>query len=273
MGSIATAFSNGQFIYQGTSAMNGSKAAIIDYTATQQGDYYIKVSGTMTGTKSGYTELSLMLATEISLSAFGNLTYNGFGFNFGAGKVAFIGDDAMIFKMGANAGLKITAADGLQRLVPDSYKYSGANIMHHYTNSAKWIGMNDYVVRIVSDLSGGSNKGSIDVVSPKDEMLVVKSISYNIILVLPAPSTCAGKSYVIKNRSASDNLFVSGTSLTTTNAAGNIIAYNNATGYNDSCGITTAAGTTTYRQLMKCYRHTHRLISDGEKWIDCLLSN
>lgn len=271
-GSVATTFSNGQFTYQGTSAMNGTKAAIIDYTASQQGDYYIKVSGTMTGTKSGYTELSLMLAAEISLSAFGNLTYNGFGFNFGAGRVAFIGADAMIFKMGADAGLKITAADGLQRLVPDSYKYSGANIMHHYTNSAKWIGMNDYVVRIVSDLSAGSNKGSIDIVSPKDEMLVVKSITYNIILVLPAPSTCAGKSYVIKNRSASDNLFVSGSSLTTANAAGQIIAYNNATGYNDSCGITTAAGTTTYRQLMKCYRHTHRLISDGEKWIDCLLS-
>lgn len=272
-GSVATTFSNGQFTYQGTSAMNGSKAAIVDYTASQQGDYYIKVSGTMTGTKSGYTELNVMLAAEISLSAFGNLTYNGFGFNFGAGKVAFIGDDAMIFKMGANAGLKITAADGLQRLVPDSYKYSGANIMHYYANSAKWIGMNDYVVRIVSDLSAGSNRGSIDIVSPKDELLVVKSITNSIILVLPSPSTCAGKSYVIKNRSNSDNLFVSGSSLTTTSAAGNIIAYNNATGYNDSCGITTAAGTTTYRQLMKCYRHTHRLISDGEKWLDCLLSN
>jgi len=54
-----------------------------------------------------------MLGCEISLNAFGNLTYNGFGFNFGAGKVAFIGDDAMVFKMGANAGLKITDADGL----------------------------------------------------------------------------------------------------------------------------------------------------------------
>lgn len=269
---LTTAFSNNQWTYQGTSAMNGTKAAIIDYTATRDGDYYLEVTGTLSGTVSGYTKISLMLAAEISLSAFGNLTYNGFGFNFGAGKVAFIGDDAMIFKMGSDAGLKITAADGLQRFVPDSYKYSGANIMHHYTNSAKWIGMNDYVVRIVSDLSGGSNKGSIDIVSPKDEMLVVKSISYSIILVLPSPSTCAGKSYVIKNRSASDNLFVSGSSLTTTNAAGQIIAYNTSTGYNDSCGITTAAGTTTYRQLMKCYRNTHRLISDGEKWIDCLLS-
>lgn len=200
--------------------MNGTKAAIIDYTATRDGDYYLEVTGTLSGTVSGYTKINLMLAAEISLNAFGNLTYNGFGFNFGAGKVAFIGDDAMIFKMGSDAGLKITAADGLQRFVPDSYKYSGANIMHHYTNSAKWIGMNDYVVRIVSDLSGGSNKGSIDIVSPKDEMLVVKSISYSIILVLPSPSTCAGKSYVIKNRSASDNLFVSGSSLTTTNAAG-----------------------------------------------------
>lgn len=84
-----------------------------------------------------------MLGCEISLNAFGNLTYNGFGFNFGGGKVAFIGDDAMVFKMGANAGLKITDADGLQRLVPESYRYSGANILHRYANSAKWIGVND----------------------------------------------------------------------------------------------------------------------------------
>lgn len=217
---LTTAFSNNQWTYQGTSAMNGTKAAIIDYTATRDGDYYLEVTGTLSGTVSGYTKINLMLAAEISLNAFGNLTYNGFGFNFGAGKVAFIGDDAMIFKMGANAGLKITAADGLQRLVPESYLYSGANIVHHYKNSGKWIGMNDYVVRIVSDLSAGSNKGSIDIVSPKDEMLVVKSITYNIILVLSAPSTCAGKSYVIKNRSNSDNLFVSGSSLTTANAAG-----------------------------------------------------
>ena len=97
-----------------------------------------------------------MLGCEISLNAFGNLTYNGFGFNFGGGKVAFIGDDAMVFKMGANAGLKITDADGLQRLVPDSYKYSGASILHRYANSAKWIGVNDYVVRVVSDLGSTS---------------------------------------------------------------------------------------------------------------------
>lgn len=74
------------------------------------------------------------------------------------------------------------------------------------------------MVRIVSDLSSGNNKGSIDMASPLDEMLVVKSISQSIIIVLPAASTCAGKSYIIKNRSASDNLFVSGGSLTTTNA-------------------------------------------------------
>ena len=93
--------------------MNGTKAAIIDYTATRDGDYYLEVTGTLSGTVSGYTKINLMLAAEISLNAFGNLTYNGFGFNFGAGKVAFIGDDAMIFKMGADVGLKITAADGL----------------------------------------------------------------------------------------------------------------------------------------------------------------
>lgn len=271
-GTVSTSFSNGQFSYQGTSAFNGSKAAIIDYTAPSQGEYHIRINGTMTGTAGGYTELLCMLACEVSLNAFGNLTYNGFGFNFGAGKVAFIGNDSIVFKMGAQAGLKITETDGLQRLVPDSYIYSGANILHHFTNSAKWIGVNDYMVRIVSDLSSGNNKGSIDMASPLDEMLVVKSISQSIIIVLPAASTCAGKSYIIKNRSASDNLFVSGGSLTTTNAQGNIIAYNSNSGFNDSCTITTAAGGTTYRGLLKCYKHTHRIVSDGEKWIDCLLS-
>lgn len=272
MGSISTPFSNGQFNYQGTTAFNGSKAAIIDYTAPSQGEYSIRINGTMTGTVGGYTELFCMLAAEVSLNAFGNLTYNGFGFNFGAGKVAFIGSDSIVFKMGAKAGLKITEANGLQRLVPDSYRYSGAQILHHYANEAKWIGVNDYFVRIVSDLSAGNNKGSVDIVSPLDEVLVVKAISQSIILVLPAASTCAGKSYIIKNRSTSDNLFVSGGSLTTTNAAGNIIASTNSTGYNDACTIYTAAGGTTYRGLMKCNRNAHKIISDGEKWLDFLLT-
>ena len=268
LGSIATSFSGGSFNYQGTSAMNGSKAAIIDYTASQQGDYYLKVTGTMTGTKSGYTELFMMLAAEISLSAFGNLTYNGFGFNFGAGKVAFIGSDSMTFKMGSDSGLKITAADGLQRLVPESHKYSGASLIHYYVNSGKWIGTNDYIVRIAKDLSTDTNKGYVDVVSPKDEMIVVKAITYSLILLLPSPSTCAGKSYIIKNRSSSDNLFVASGALSTTNAVGDIIAANSNVGYNDSCGITYASGTTTYRGLMKCSKNSLHLVSDGEKWIN-----
>lgn len=111
--SFNTAYSNGQWTYQGTSALNGNKAAMLDYTATRSGDYYLVVTGTLSGTVSGYTKINVMLGCEISLNAFGNLTYNGFGFNFGAGKVAFIGDDAMIFKMGADAGMKITADEGL----------------------------------------------------------------------------------------------------------------------------------------------------------------
>lgn len=201
----------------------------------------------MYGNQSGYTIISMMLATEISLNAFGNLTYNGFGFNFGAGKIAFISDEAVLFKMGADSGIKLTASDGLQRLVPESYKYSNAMINHRYTNSGRWIGVNDYVVRVVEDLSSGSNKGSIDVVSPKDEMLVVRSTANNIILVLPTASSCAGKSYLIKNYSTSDNVFVCNGSVTTTSANGNIIPANGNTGYNDSCAITTAAGTVIYR--------------------------
>jgi hypothetical protein len=38
-----------------------------------------------------------MLAVETYIGAFGNLTYNGFGFNFGNGKIAYISDDSVLF--------------------------------------------------------------------------------------------------------------------------------------------------------------------------------
>lgn len=273
---IGTTLSNvaNGYWYQGKAGLTGSKSAILDYTATKQGDYYVRINGNIAGNSGGQTELNVMLGCEISLNAFGNLTYNGFGFNFGGGKVAFISDDAMVFKMGANAGLKITDADGLQRLVPESYRYSGATILHRYVNSAKWIGVNDYVVRVVSDMSGTSMQGTVDVVSPKDEMLVVKSISKPMILVLPAPATCPGKSYLIKNYSSSDELYISGGSLqTSSSTSGNIIKYGSNGSANDWCKITYSSGTTTYWQLLKCYKHSHQLVSDGTKWIDNLLSN
>lgn len=268
IGTTLTNVANGYW-YQGSSTLTGSKSAILDYTATRQGDYYVRINGDIAGNGGGQTELNVMLGCEISLNAFGNLTYNGFGFNFGGGKVAFIGDDAMVFKMGANAGLKITDADGLQRLVPESYRYSGASILHRYTNSAKWIGVNDYVVREVTDLSGTMIKGTIDMVSPRDEMLVVRSIVNPIILVLPDATQYSGKSYIIKNYSSSDNLYISGGSLSTTNAAGNIISNSSNTGYNDYCSITSSGGTTTYRGLLKCNKVAHQVISDGYKWILC----
>lgn len=271
-GSVAP--SGNGYWYQGSAAMTGTKAAILDYTATRQGEYQVRVNGSITANAGGQTEIRIMLGAEISLDAFGNLTYNGFGFNFGAGKVAFIGNDAMVFKMGANAGLKITDTSGLQRLVPDSYKYSGANIMHYYTNAGKWIGTNDYVVRVVNDLGNSTNKYTIDMVSDRDEMLVIKSISYPMILVLPAPSSCAGKSILVKNYSGNDNVYISGGSLqTSSSTSGNIIKYASNAGANDSCTVSNSAGNTTYYQLLKCYKHSHQLVSDGTKWIDNLLSN
>lgn len=263
--SVSPNFNNGGWTYQGSAQMTGTKAALIDFTATQQGDYYITIQGNMSGSSSGYTTISVMLAAEISLNAFGNLTYNGFGFNFGAGKVAYMSDDAVLFQMGANAGLKLTTS-GLTRLVPDSYSYGSAT--HTYINSGDWIGMNDYIVREVVDESTG---GTIDRASPIDEMLVVRNATHNVIIVLPTPTSFSGKSYIIKNYSDFDNVYVS-SSLSTVNAAGNIIQANSNVGYNDSCSIINTSGTTvTYRQLMKCGKNTHKLISDGNKWIDCLL--
>lgn len=273
IGTTQSNVTNG-FWYQGSSAMTGSKSAILDYTATRQGDYYIRINGSISGNGGGQTELRVMLGCEISLNAFGNLTYNGFGFNFGGGKVAFIGDDAMVFKMGANAGLKITDADGLQRLVPESYNYSGASILHRYANSAKWIGVNDQVVRVVSDLSSTYRKFTVDMVSPRDEMLIIKSISNPMILVLPSPASYPGKTYWIKNRSSSDEVYISGGTLqTTSSTSGNIIRYNSNASCNDGVTVTSSGGNTAYYQLLKCYKHSHQLVSDGEKWIDYLNSN
>lgn len=155
-------------------------------------------------------------------------------------------------------------------MVPESLIYQSR--MHTYQNAAKWIGVNDCVVRVSNDTSSGNNKGTIDFISPLDEFVVVKNVTNALILMLPQPSAYIGKSVIIKNRSTSDNVFVCSGALTTTSASGNIVPYNTNGGFNDSCNIITTAGTTTYRQLMKCYKHTHRLISDGEKWIDCLLS-
>ena len=94
------------------------------------------------------------------------------------------------------------------------------------------------------------------------------------ILVLPNPSECIGKSYLIKNYSSSDNVFVSGGTLSTTSStSGNILRYDGNTSFNESCRITTTGSSITYYQLLKCYKHSHKLVSDGTKWVHCLLSN
>ena len=259
-------FVNGGWTYQGSAGMTGEKAAIIDFIAlAEQADYYLTVQGTILGTPECYTILKAMLAVETYIGAFGNLTYNGFGFNFGNGKIAYISDDSVLFQMGSDSGLKINSY-GLTRLVPEKFRY-GSNV-HTFLNSLDWIGMNDYIVREVVDESTG---GTIDRASPIDEMLVVRNATHNVIIVLPTPTSFSGKSYIIKNYSDFDNVYVS-SGLSTVNTAGNIIQANSNVGYNDSCSIINTSGTTvTYRQLMKCGKNTHKLISDGNKWIDCLL--
>lgn len=262
-----TNLSNGYW-YQGTFTQTGTKPAIIDYTAVEQGEYYIQVSCSALGTNGTVSQLSVFPICEVTLSAFGNLTYNGFGFNFGAGKVAFISDDVMVFK--SNSGLQIN--DSVYRLVPDSYNQYGE--IHKYANSGKWIGLKDYIVRTIADASTTSRQGTIATVSLYDEMLVVNSITNPMIIQLPNPSECAGKSYLIKNYSSSDNVFVAGGTLQTSNSStGKIIKYGTNASATDTCKITTNLGDVTYYQLLKCYKHSHQLISDGVKWIDNLLSN
>jgi hypothetical protein len=66
---------------------------------------------------------------------------------------------------------------------------------------------------VVSDISGSTTKYTVDIVSPRDEMLVVKSLSNPIILLLPSPASCPGKTYWIKNRSSSDEVYIGSSSL------------------------------------------------------------
>lgn len=84
-------------------------------------------------------------------------------------------------------------------------------------------------------------------VSPRDEMLVIKSISNPMILLLPSPAAYPGKTYWIKNRSSSDELYIgSGSLQTTSSTSGNIIRYNNNASCNDSVRVTSSGGTNTY---------------------------
>ena len=98
----------------------------------------------------------------------------------------------------------------------------------------------------------------MDIVSPRDEMLVVKSLSKPMILVLPNPALYPGKSYLIKNYSTSDDLYISGNTLSTnSNGTGYIIKYAGNATANDWCKITSSGGDAIYWQLLKCYKHSH----------------
>lgn len=84
-------------------------------------------------------------------------------------------------------------------------------------------------------------------VSPRDEMLVVKSLSNPMILILPSPAAYPGKTYWIKNRSSSDEVYIgSGSLQTTSSTSGGIIRYNSSASSNDYVKVTSSGGTNTY---------------------------
>lgn len=100
---------------------------------------------------------------------------------------------------------------------------------------------------MVSDLSSTNRKFTVDMVSPRDEMLIIKSISNPMILVLPSPASYPGKTYWIKNRSSSDEVYISGGTLqTTSSTSGNIIRYNSNASCNDGVTVTSSGGNTAY---------------------------
>ena len=216
-------------------AMNGDKVAILSYTAESDIDIKIKLrykvrgltpdsSNTNTGSiqlLSNTATINAMTSYQISVDAFGKLTYNGFGFNFGGGKTAFIGGDQMIFKISPFCGWRLTSYGGLQRLVPNKYyvQFDGLEPFDKQKdnstfslvtpkNAGKWIGITDSIVREISYSNSSTSINTwVEHLCLLDEVVVVKALpsGKNIVIILPQANKCAGKKYYIKNNVRADS--------------------------------------------------------------------
>lgn len=273
---------------------------ILSYTVKENDVYWIRITGTIYGyppkkvnqPSSGAmqmqpysTESDFRCAVWVSssVSAFGKLTYNGFGFNFGGGKVAFIGADQMTFKIDPYCGWRLTSANGFQKLVPARFpvNYGGLGPFDNNSgggektgtpaNANKWIGINDSVVRYLTfDSSYNAYETNVTLM---DEVLVVTTLpsKRHLIIKLPKPSDCCGKKYYIKNRVDGDGyVFVSGNgaATATSNTGGLIIdSPSGKTVNNEFTAQPNASGNKRYYGCMQIDRRAMMFISDGVKWL------
>lgn len=246
--------------YQGSKTFTGSKQAIIDFVPTKSDDYIVQISGVLRGVDYTVGAVQFQLCCDNKADVYGMLTYNGLGFQLGDGKNFYVGSDQMLMQTSGTTGIRVTPETGVERLI-------GADT---------WapVGLENKRIRKVIDnfIDGPTANNTRYVITTQDDMIVATYMTSSIILNLPLPATCPGKEYIIKNRTSSDELYVCGGTYSTNNAAGNIIQPASNSGYNNSKTIKVNGSNVTYYGLMKCNRNTHLLISDGEYWIDGILT-
>ena len=273
----------------------GSKSPILSYNITNDGEYFLCIRGTLTRAEndnaSSVIDIDLEFITYVSSSvnSFGKLTYNGFGFNFGGNNLMFVGDDRTVIKYSSNGGVMFDSAFGMRRLVPSQFYVNHNGLTPATDNSAikiaipknggQWIGINDYVVRVVTPEYDGSRTGYVDVATVLDEMMIIElpSNGKHVIIKLPAPSDAVGKSFIIKQKfGGNSNCWVSGNGavLATSSGSGKIIKWNDSSVYDSYVDCMTQFDSTSkrYYGLCKIERHSYKFVSDGTNWISMLLS-
>lgn len=210
----------------GDEYINGDKfnGSILSFTVVTNDFYYIRISGKVNGyppkrvsnpsggtqtfqPASSSTEMRYTLYVSSSVNAFGKLTYNGFGFNFGEGKSAFIGSDQVVFNINPKCGIRLSDKYGLQKLVPTRWdSWFPSHQGSFPINGGEWIGINDLVVRtcVCNNSYGGAVKDDgVWHIYPSiiDDMLIITELpsKNNLIIHLPLPEKCVGKVYYVKN--------------------------------------------------------------------------
>lgn len=244
----------------GVSDIDGDMVVVGDISANN-----ISISGDFSGRNARYTG---------NVSVSGSITADGTVFA-GAlqveGKSSF-NDDVTIdgnisayealFLPSEKSGFHVTPFEGVKRLVPrGTYQNEPNQSNDTFANQGKWIGVADRLVRSVAM----SLTNTVQYLSLRDEVVVVSSLGLYGILCVPNPSECPGKVYIIKNLSGSDELYAGHEPLGVAQVSGGgFIRPDSNSPYNDSAG--------NYKNLMKCGRSVHMIISDGSSWIDCLLA-
>lgn len=273
----------------------GSKSPILSYNVNNDGEYFLCIRGTLTRAENDNAsstvdiDLEFMTYVSSSVNSFGKLTYNGFGFNFGGNNLMFVGDDKTVIKYSSNGGVMFDNTFGMRRLVPSQFYVNHNGLTPATNNSAikiarpknggQWIGINDYVIRVVTPEYNGSKTGYVDVATVLDEMIIIElpSNGKHVIIKLPAPSDAVGKSFIIKQKfSGNSNCWVSGNGavLATSSGSGKIIKWNDSSVYDSSVDCMTQFDSTSkrYYGLCKIERHSYKFVSDGTNWISMLLS-